>query len=195
MTFSINLLIVLSRTISLKVFRKLYNFLLGLGIMIDVETLKCDGQWPKSMYASAMLMNFLRHTAFLIIVKFDIWLTIVLNSFDCQKLTLFDPVHEFSWIAILVSNFLNFLVEKVAFGLFDSALENFPIFDLLWNPILLQISMTILILPYLGVLCDNDNLWVFVPYSVCIISKILYNLLENFSAWNILYVKPFDSFD
>ena len=44
MTFSINLLIVLSRTIGLKVFRKLYNFLLGLGIMIDVETLKCDGQ-------------------------------------------------------------------------------------------------------------------------------------------------------
>jgi len=29
------------------------------------ETLKCDGQWSNSMYALAMLINFLRHIAFL----------------------------------------------------------------------------------------------------------------------------------
>jgi len=44
MTFSINLPIVLSRTIGQKVLRKSYNFLLSLGIIMDVETLKCDGQ-------------------------------------------------------------------------------------------------------------------------------------------------------
>jgi len=42
MTFSISLLIVLSRTIGLKAFEESYNSLLSLGIMIDVKTLKCD---------------------------------------------------------------------------------------------------------------------------------------------------------
>jgi len=44
MTFLINLLIVLSKTIDQKALEELYDFLLGLGIMMDIETLKCDGQ-------------------------------------------------------------------------------------------------------------------------------------------------------
>jgi len=68
MTFLISLLIMLSRTIGLKAFGKLYNSLLGLGIMMDIETLKYNGQWPKLMHISAMLMNFLRHAASLTIL-------------------------------------------------------------------------------------------------------------------------------
>jgi len=43
MTFLISLSIVLSKTIGLKALEELYDFLLGLGMMTDVETLKCEG--------------------------------------------------------------------------------------------------------------------------------------------------------
>jgi len=68
MTFSISLLIMLSRMIGLKSFGESYNSLLGLEIIINIETLKYNGQWPKSIHTSAMLMNFLRYAAFLTIL-------------------------------------------------------------------------------------------------------------------------------
>ena len=43
-TFLNSLPIVLSRTIGQKVLKVLYDFLLGLGMMIVDETLKCDSQ-------------------------------------------------------------------------------------------------------------------------------------------------------
>jgi len=43
MTFSNSLLIVLSRMIGQKVLGALYNSLLGLGMMMVDEILKCDG--------------------------------------------------------------------------------------------------------------------------------------------------------
>ena len=61
MTFLINLPIVLSRTISQKALRKSYNFLLSLEIMINVKTLKCDGQWPNFIHALALAISFLRN--------------------------------------------------------------------------------------------------------------------------------------
>ena len=51
----------LSRTIGQKALGKLYNFLLGLGIMMDVETLKCDSQWSNLMHALVMSIDFLKH--------------------------------------------------------------------------------------------------------------------------------------
>ena len=42
MIFLINLLIVLSKTIGQKVLEESYDSLLGLGIMMDIETLKCN---------------------------------------------------------------------------------------------------------------------------------------------------------
>ena len=42
-TFSISLLIVLSKMIGLKALEESYDSLLGLGIMMDVETLKFNG--------------------------------------------------------------------------------------------------------------------------------------------------------
>jgi len=39
----ISLPIVLSKTIGLKALEELYNFLLGLGMMTDVKTLKYEG--------------------------------------------------------------------------------------------------------------------------------------------------------
>ena len=67
-TFSISFLIVLSRTIGLRAFEQLYNFLLSLRIMMDIKTLKYNGQWPKLMHVSAILINFLKYTASLIIL-------------------------------------------------------------------------------------------------------------------------------
>ena len=43
-----------------------YDSLWGLGIMMDIETLKCNSQWPNSIHVLAMLINFMRHIAFLI---------------------------------------------------------------------------------------------------------------------------------
>lgn len=68
MIFLISLLILLSKMMDWKVLEELYNSLLGLGIIMDVETLKCNGQWPNSMYVLVILINFLRHVAFLIIL-------------------------------------------------------------------------------------------------------------------------------
>ena len=62
-TFLNSLLIVLSKTIGQKVLRVLYDSLLGLGIMIINETLKCNGQWSNSMHTLAISINFLRHVA------------------------------------------------------------------------------------------------------------------------------------
>ena len=64
MTFLISLPSVLSKTIGLNVFVESYNTLLGFGIMIDNDILKWDGQWPKSMQASAILMMFWKHISF-----------------------------------------------------------------------------------------------------------------------------------
>ena len=61
MTFLISLLIVLSKMINLKFLGKSYDFLLGLGIMMNAETLKYNSQWPHSIYTSAILINFLKH--------------------------------------------------------------------------------------------------------------------------------------
>ena len=61
MTFSMSLLTVLRRTIGLKAFRELYDFLLGLGIMIVVDLLKCESQYLTSIQALAMLIMTLRH--------------------------------------------------------------------------------------------------------------------------------------
>jgi len=38
-----------------------YKVLLGLGMMIEVNILKCNSQYPKFIYALAILMIFLRH--------------------------------------------------------------------------------------------------------------------------------------
>ena len=57
----------LRRTIGLKTLGELYDSLLGLGMIIEVETLKCEDQWSNSKYASAILMIFFRHMLFLTI--------------------------------------------------------------------------------------------------------------------------------
>ena len=58
---------VLRSTIGLKDLEELYNFLLGFGMIIDVNILKWDGQWPNSKHASAILIILFRHELFLTI--------------------------------------------------------------------------------------------------------------------------------
>ena len=58
---------VLRRTMGLKDSGKLYDSLLGLGMIIDINVLKWEGQWPSSKHASVMLMILLRHTLSLMI--------------------------------------------------------------------------------------------------------------------------------
>ena len=67
-TFLISLPIILSKTIGLKALGEPYNSLLGLEMIMDIETLKCAGQWPSSKHASAILMIFLKYILSLIIL-------------------------------------------------------------------------------------------------------------------------------
>ena len=60
--FLISLPIMLRRTIGLNDFGESYNFLLGLGITIIVEILKCDSQYPKLMQALAIWTKVSRHS-------------------------------------------------------------------------------------------------------------------------------------
>ena len=41
-----------------------YDFLLGLGITIILEILKCDGQYPKLIQELAIWMKLSRHSLF-----------------------------------------------------------------------------------------------------------------------------------
>jgi len=66
-TFSINLLSIFKRTMGLNIFGVLYNSLLDLGIIIDVDVLKCNGQCSNSIYVLAMLMILSRYSISLMI--------------------------------------------------------------------------------------------------------------------------------
>ena len=51
----------LSKTMGLNALGELSNSLLGFGMMIDVEVLKCESQYSNSKHTSAILMIFLKH--------------------------------------------------------------------------------------------------------------------------------------
>ena len=83
----------LSKTIGLKALGELYDSLLDLGIMMDIETLKYEGQWPSSIHKSAILMSFLRYmTSLMILLK-------------CLHNSLFGPVvDKLLYLAIELTN-------------------------------------------------------------------------------------------
>ena len=68
MTFLMSLPIVLSNMMGLNALEESYSSLLGLEIIIDVETLEYVGQWPSSKYASVILIIFLKYLLSLIIL-------------------------------------------------------------------------------------------------------------------------------
>ena len=68
MTFSISLSTVLRRTSGLNTLGKLYDILFGIEMTIMVDLLKCEGQYPNSIYALAILMIILRQSLSLRIV-------------------------------------------------------------------------------------------------------------------------------
>jgi len=53
--------------IGLNILEVLYKALLDLEIIIDVDVLKCNDQYPNSIYTLAMLINLLRYSKSLII--------------------------------------------------------------------------------------------------------------------------------
>ena len=48
-------------TIGLNFFKILYKALLGLGMMIEVNVLRCNGQCPKFIQVLAILVMFLKY--------------------------------------------------------------------------------------------------------------------------------------
>jgi len=58
--FSMSLLRVFKRTIGWNILGDLYKVLWGLEMIINDDILKCNGQCPKLMYVSAMLIKLLR---------------------------------------------------------------------------------------------------------------------------------------
>ena len=68
MNFLISLPIMLSRTIDLKDFGKLYDVLFSLGMMTVVDLLKCNGQYPSSIQVLVILIMIPRHSLSLRII-------------------------------------------------------------------------------------------------------------------------------
>ena len=68
MTFSMSFPTVLRRTIGLNTLGKSYNFLFGLGMIIMVDLLKCEGQYPNSIHVLVILMMILRQSSSLRII-------------------------------------------------------------------------------------------------------------------------------
>ena len=67
MTFSISFPIVFSNIMGQKDLGKLYTTLLGFGMMIDEDAIKCKDQYLRLIQALAILMMLSKHLSFLII--------------------------------------------------------------------------------------------------------------------------------
>jgi len=66
-TFSISLPSIFKRMMGLNVLGVLYNALLGLGMMMNIDSLKWDGQYLKLIHTLAIFMMLTRHAKFLVI--------------------------------------------------------------------------------------------------------------------------------
>ena len=66
MTFSISLPSILKRTISQNILGVLYEALLGLGIIMEDNVLKCDSQCSRFIHTLAILIKLLTHVLSLI---------------------------------------------------------------------------------------------------------------------------------
>ena len=105
-TFLISLPTVLNRTIGLKDFGELYNFLFGLGMTTVIDLLKCDGQYPSLIQALVMWIMIPRHSLSLRIILR--WLHDNLSGPDANTLLQLA-------IMILNSSFENEGQEEVSF--------------------------------------------------------------------------------
>ena len=76
MNFLISLSIVFRNTIGLNNLGESYNDLLGFGIIIVIEILKCKGQYPNSIQVFVIVIIFFRH-----ILSLRIILRCLYNSF------------------------------------------------------------------------------------------------------------------
>ena len=57
MNFLISLLSIFNKMIGLNILEELYEVLLSLGIMMELDILKCDGQYHKLIYAQYILFS------------------------------------------------------------------------------------------------------------------------------------------
>ena len=126
------------------------------------------------------------------VIEFDIWIAIKLNCFDCWKLIFLDLIHEISWSAVSISNFLDFWIEKFVFCPFDCTLEFFPIFQSFGLSILLQTSTAILVPPNFGVFSNIYNFGIFKPDSFCTTSESLDDMFKIIFFMNVVCIKTFD---
>ena len=90
MSFSMSFSNVLRRTIGQNIFGKSYNTLLGFGIIIKVDILKCNGQWPRLMHVLVMLT--------------------MLNGYLLLSTTTWRYLQE-TWLGPRVDKLLYFLIE------------------------------------------------------------------------------------
>ena len=65
MTFSISFPIVFSNTIGQKDLGESYTTLLGFGMTINKDAIKCKGQYPRLIQVLAILMMLSKHLSFL----------------------------------------------------------------------------------------------------------------------------------
>jgi len=84
---------------------KLYNDLFGLGIIINVNDLKCDGQYPRFMQALAILMIETKQLSTLI-TCFKIFYEILLRPKAEELLHLLESFYSDTGFERILSNIL-----------------------------------------------------------------------------------------
>jgi len=122
-------------------------------------------------------------------------LTIEFDSFQDKELLFVDPVHELPWPFPLVGYFLDFKVEEHSFSILDSFVEGLPVFETLGSSVFLEFSITIVVLPTLGVLCDIGGFCVLIPCLFHIDGKFVDNVFQHMEICNARDIQILESVD
>jgi len=101
-------------------------------------------------------------------------LIVVLNSFNGQKFSSLNPIHEFPR-SILLDNFVDFVIKEFVFSSSDRFFENLPIFKTLRLSVFVKIPMTLIIPPCFGTFHDVNIFGILEPNIVYIKGNLLHH--------------------
>ena len=92
----------------------------------------------------------------------------------------------------LFGNFINLSIKEVTFHPLDYPFEFLPVFQSFWLFVHIKVSLTIIVPPGFGVLCDVDILRMFMLYTVNIDSEWVNNFFKYIAIKNEICFEIFD---
>ena len=116
----------------------------------------------------------------------------MIDSLDGRKFLSPNLVHQFPKTTTLVRNFLNFIVKKRSFDIFNYLLEFLPIFKTSWRSIVIERVTTFLHPPLFGMLGDFWFLGIFCSCLSDKCSKLVDCAFQFFGIINVRHVHVFE---